>query len=216
MPQSKKQEINGRSDRRDRSLQDCGYDRQACKTYRQAASALEASGETDNVVLAETYLALMAVHFHRSRHNKDGARNMKKAIAWYDKAIEVYRQRADVRDLSANLTNMSALLFQAGQFDRAVEVAKEGLDIAETLDDPHGHFRLPAWNHYATYCRQVGKLDEAEKTLKRGLNIIGKVHASGFLIETLAGVYEERAQQLRQEASQLMVCDASCGSPKSR
>src|SRR5208283_4144861 len=117
------------------------------------------------------------------------------AVDWYEKAIEVYRERSNVRELSSNLTNMSALLSQAGQLDRAVEVAREGLIIAETLDDPRGHHRLAAWNHYAGYCLLVGKLDEAEKTLLRGLSIMGeKAHAAGFLMDTLANVYQAKAE----------------------
>jgi tetratricopeptide (TPR) repeat protein len=151
-----------------RSLQQDGKINQAAKIYNSVADALVDAGETDSKLLADAYLGLMSIEFGRAGKNQSAARNWRAAIAWYDKAIDVYRESDDARTLSANLTNMSALLFRAGQFDRAVEVAGEGLEIAETLDDPRGTFRVAAWNHYAGYCRRVGKLDEAEKTLKRG------------------------------------------------
>jgi tetratricopeptide (TPR) repeat protein len=187
-----------------RNLQQGGRSNQAAKVYASLASSLVDAGETDSKVLADAYLGLMSVEFGRAAKNKNAARNWRAAVAWYDMAIDVYRESDDARTLSANLTNMSALLFRAGQLDRAVETAREGLDIAETLDDPRGTFRLAAWNHYAGYCRRLGRLDEAEKTLKRGLSVLGeKSSDAGYLIDTLAAVYEDRATQLRARARKL-------------
>lgn len=148
--------------------------------------------------LPEAYLSLVWTHFGLSRQGKKSERpvHFAAAIATYEQAISSWRST-----LAGNLVNLSAMYARAGNYETAAERAKEGMDIEATLPDTGDGERLAGWNHFAAYCIPLGRLDEAEAVLNRGLSLLAKDDPNrSFLLETLANVYEAQAAELRKQA----------------
>jgi nicotinamidase/pyrazinamidase len=183
-----------------------GQPLRAKRLYEKAISLRESlDPERKNPATADAYLSMVWVHFDLARkRKKEYSQQLEQAIYWYEKAIVVWQHAGDQVILANNLTNLSALCCRAGKIDLAVERARQGLEIAETFDDPTGDKRLAAWNHYAGYLIIAFRLDEAEAVLTRGIDIIGRTNpASSHLMDTLATLHEARAEQLRQQSQEL-------------
>lgn len=171
---------------------------------KRAIAILETS-EPNSKNLAEAYLKLCFIFFAvKTAKGARKASNQQSAVGWYEKAISVWERNGDVASLAGNLSNLGSLYHRYGDFEKSLACNLRGLELEKTrpaLDDES----VAAWNHVAGAYLALGRLDEAEATIKDGLLHIGEdTPNAGYLWATLADVLEARAAKLRTRAKELL------------
>ncbi len=129
------------------------------------------------------------------------------AIAWYEKAITVLEGIGNVRELRGNLTNLGSFYYRIGDYQTALIRELRGLDMERTSA---GEKSVSPWNHVAGCYLALGRLDEAEATIRDGFGHCGdSTPMSGYLWNTLANITQARAEQYRKRA-EVLVPPNSC------
>ncbi len=161
--------------------------------------------------MADAYLNMCwLVLFGRARNKAERAQNGLDAVAWYEKAIKVWEDNGNTDALSGNLTNLGSLYYRIGDYETALARNLRGLEITKTqgngkLDDES----VAPFNHVAGCYFKLGRLDEAEATIKDGFALIGDdTPMSGYLWDTLADITTARADQYRKRAQELVPPDS--------
>jgi tetratricopeptide (TPR) repeat protein len=164
-------------------------------------------GET----LAQAYLdmAFLAL-FSRARHKAQRKQNGLDAAAWYEKAIKVWEENGNNDLLRSNLTNLGSLYFRIGDYETSLVRNLRGLKMEkaknknELDEDSYNPF-----NHVAGCYLALGRLDEAEATVRESFALLGdNTPSSGYLWNTLSSITQARAEQYRKRAEELVPPDS--------
>ncbi|MFI6323742.1 BTAD domain-containing putative transcriptional regulator [Nonomuraea sp. NPDC050556] len=115
------------------------------------------AGDDDTYADSLNLLALAAM---ARRDNED-------ALDLYGQAVEVWRERGDLADLSLGLSNLARALAEAGRFAEAVEAAEEAnrivVALGEGRPDPNADYQL------AIVLRSAGRPEQALDRLDQAL-----------------------------------------------
>lgn len=157
--------------------------------------------------MAGAYVSMCFLVFGASARTKAKRRqNMLDAAAWYEKAIKVWEQNGNTESLGGNLTNLGSLYFRMGDLETSLARNLRGLELEkakskETLDDES----FNSFNHVAGCYLALGRLDEAEATVRDCFALLGdNKPSSGYLWNTLAEITKARAEQYRKRAEELV------------
>lgn len=186
---------------------------QHARARRQLSSAITALeklrplGEN----MAEAYVSMCFLVFGAPARNKAKRRqNLLDAAAWYEKAIKVWEENGNTEKLGGNLTNLGSLYFRIGDFESALARNLRGLAIEkakskEQLDDESFY----SFNHVAGCYLALGRLDEAEATVRECFELLGDDKPnSGYLWNALADITTARAKKYRKRAEELVPPDS--------
>jgi hypothetical protein len=157
--------------------------------------------------MADAYVSMCFLVFGSSARTKAKRRqNLLDAAAWYEKAIKVWEENGNTESLGGNLTNLGSLYFRMGDLETSLARNLRGLEIEkakskESLDDES----FNSFNHVAGCYLALGRLDEAEATVRDCFALLGddKPNA-GYLWNTLAEITTARAKQYRKRAEELV------------
>jgi len=157
--------------------------------------------------MAGAYVSMCFLVFGASARTKAKRRqNLLDAAAWYERAIKVWEENGNTESLGGNLTNLGSLYFRMGDLETSLARNLRGLEIEkpkskESLDDES----FNSFNHVAGCYLALGRLDEAEATVRECFALLGddKPNA-GYLWNTLAEITTARAKQYRKRAEELV------------
>lgn len=172
---------------------------------RQMAKAIELleGFRPSNNDMAEAYRAMsFIVLFSKARSKAKRKQNGIDAAAWYEKAIKVWEKNGNTEELGGNLTNLGSLYYRIGDYETALARCLRGLEM-EKAKTTLGEESVAPFNHVAGCYLQLGRLDEAEATIRDGFARIGdSSESAGYLWSTLSKIAEARGEQHRQLAEQ--------------
>lgn len=161
--------------------------------------------------LAEAYLTMCwLVLFARARNKAERSKNGLDAAAWYEKAIKVWQENGNTDMLGGNLTNLGSLYYRIGDYETSLSRNLRGLEIEKAKPkDKLGEDSYNPFNHVAGAYLALGRLDEAEATVKECFALLGdNTPRSGYLWNTLADITRARAEQYRKRAEELVPPDS--------
>ncbi len=161
-----------------------------------------------NQNMADAYRQMCdALALKRARKKGERLQLDLEAIAWYEKTITVLEGIGDVRQLRGNLTNLGSFYYGLGDYETSLKRELRGLDMERSRD---GEKSVTPWNHVSSCYLKLGRLDEAEATIRDGFMHCGdNTPMSGYLWNTLAEITKARAVQYRKRAEELVPA-ASC------
>lgn len=161
--------------------------------------------------MADAYRSMaFLVLFARARTKAEKQKNGALAASWYEKAIKVWQDNGNTDSLGGNLTNLGSLYFRIGDLQAALACNLRGLELEkakskEQLDNESYN----SFNHVAGTYLALGRLDEAEATVREGFALLGdNTPYSGYLWNTLAKITAARAEQYRKRAEELVPPDS--------
>ncbi len=158
-----------------------------------------------NENMAQAYLDMaFLVLFSRARNKAKRKQNGLDAAAWYEKAIKVWEENGNTDALGGNLTNLGSLYFRIGDYETSLARNLRGLEMEKAKgkfdEDSYNPF-----NHVAGCYLALGRLDEAEATVRDCFALLGdNTPRSGYLWNTLAEITKARADQYRKRAEELV------------
>lgn len=161
--------------------------------------------------MAQAYLDMtFLVLFSRARNKAERKQNGLDAAAWYEKAIKVWQENGNTDMLGGNLTNLGSLYYRIGDYETSLARNLRGLEMEKAkptdqlTEDSYNPF-----NHVAGAYLALGRLDEAEATVKESFALLGdNTPRSGYLWNTLAEITRARAEQYRKRAEELVPPDS--------
>ena len=153
--------------------------------------------------LAEAYRQLAFVYWSVCSR-KMRCKRRKEALDSYEKALAVWERNGNHQELSANLTNISAMYTSVGDKETALARALRGLQLEKEHPQPQSDERVAAWTHAGGCHLALGQLDEAEAVIADGFASLGDDPSSGYLWSLKALVFEARAKQCRERAEELL------------
>lgn len=157
--------------------------------------------------MAKAYLDMaFLVLFARAGNKAQRKKNGLDAVAWYEKAIKVWEENGNTDSLGGNLTNLGSLYFRIGDYETSLARNLRGLEMEKAKGkDKLTDESVSPFNHVAGCYLALGRLDEAEATIKDGFALIGdNTPMSGYLWNTLAEITQARAAQYRKRAEELV------------
>lgn len=161
--------------------------------------------------LAQAYLDMsFLVLFSRARNKAQRKQNGLNAVAWYEKAIKVWEENGNTNLLAGNLTNLGSLYFRIGDYETSLARNLRGLafEKAKSKDQLDEDSYNP-FNHVAGAYLALGRLDEAEATVREAFALLGDdTPHSGYLWNTLAEITKARAVQYRKRAEELVPAES--------
>lgn len=150
------------------------------------------------------YVALMRARNKAHRRQLDI-----EAIGWYEKAIKVWEGLNDLQNLRGNLTNLGSFYYCIEDYETALERELRGLAIEKMKGNKLNDESVAPFNHVAGCYLKLGRLDEAEATIRDGFAHIGDdTPNSGYLWNTLAEITKARAATYRKRAEELIPPDS--------
>lgn len=161
--------------------------------------------------MAEAYRDMaFLVLFARARNKAQRKQNGLAAVAWYEKAIKVWEDNGNTDSLGGNLTNLGSLYFRIGDYETSLARNLRGLQIEKAKGkDELTEESVNPFNHVAGCYLALGRLDEAEATVKEGFALLGDdTPMSGYLWNTLAEITQARAAQYRKRAEELVPAES--------
>lgn len=191
-----------------RELGKAGKNVEAAQLIEQAIPLIVSHEGAASQLLADTHklYAFTCYSIWAESNCTDSAR-LENVISSYGLALTIREQSGESSmDLAHDFTNFGAVYYATGRYDDALVVNEKALKMGELFsqNDQEGCQRLAIWNHLAGTYHQLGRLDDAEQLLKRALSIVKENNPDrAYLLSSLAGVYESRAQQLREQAEKI-------------
>lgn len=161
--------------------------------------------------MAQAYLDMCwLVLFARARNKAERKQNGLDAAAWYEKAIKVWEDNGNTDMLGGNLTNLGSLYYRIGDYETSLARNLRGLEMEKAKSkDQLDEDSYNPFNHVAGAYLALGRLDEAEATVKECFALLGdNTPRSGYLWNTLAEITRARAQQYRKRAEELVPPDS--------
>ena len=162
-----------------------------------------------NEDMAKAYVDMaFLVLFARARNKAQQKQNGVDAAAWYEKAIKVWEGNGNAEALCGNLTNLGSLYYRIGDYETSLARELRGLEMTKAKGKLDADSVAP-FNHVAGCYLALGRLDEAEATIRDGFALIGdKTPGSGYLWNTLSEITKARAEQYRKRAEELIPPDS--------
>lgn len=164
-----------------------------------------------NENMAEAYVNMaFLVLFAPARNKAQKKQNGLDAAAWYEKAIKVWEKNGNIEKLGGNLTNLGSLYFRIGDYETSLACNLRGLEIEKAKGkDKFDEDSYNPFNHVAGAYLALGRLDEAEATVRDCFALLGdNTPRSGYLWNTLAEITKARAEQYRKRAEELVPPDS--------
>ncbi len=108
--------------------------------------------------------------------------------------------------LRGNLTNLGSFYYRIGDYETSLKRELRGLEMERSWD---GAKSVSPWNHVAGCYLKLGRLDDAEATIRDGFVHCGdNTPMSGYLWNTPAEITKARAAQYRQRAEELVPAES--------
>jgi tetratricopeptide (TPR) repeat protein len=180
----------------------------AIRVYKRAIALLQDAAPS--YLLADTWREMSMEYWYHKRgltNLKAIARHAREMINAYEQGIRIWEKLPDQSILGGNLTNLSAMYYQLGQFDMALARAERGLSIEKTErigrseQDPES---VHAWTHVIGAHTMLGQLNHAEAVLKDAIATFpNDNNALSYLYDLQAVIYDKRAEYLRKLSREL-------------
>lgn len=176
------------------------------KRWQLKAIALLEQNRPLNHDMAEAYREMCFILSLTPARKKGQRRELDlEAIQWYEKAIAVWEGIGSLQELRGNLTNLGSFYYCLGDYETALVRELRGLELEKLKGNKLDDESVSPFNHVAGCYLMLGRLDEAEATIRDGFAHIGDdTPNSGYLWGTLAKITEARAKQYRKRAEELV------------
>lgn len=131
-------------------------------------------GDTNNILKLKFYLNIGEMYRRLGDFNF--------AMKYFNQLIYQNEVQEDEYIYEIALSNICEISISEKQFDNVLEMLKEGLRLAEKINDVVGQGYI--YKIFGRYYNEIGMFEEADKWFKKSLNIFYKIKEGTYIYET--------------------------------